>query len=147
MDLYQKLSDDSKAALKQGDAAKLSVLRMLLSAVKMLEIEKNSRPADGDILQIVQRQIKQHRESIEQFEKGSRPDLAGKEKAELEMLTAYMPEPLTEDEVAAIVKEAVADTGAATKADMGKVMKAVIEKAKGRADGKLVNQLVMKLLK
>ena len=147
MELYQKLEGDSRAALKQGDAAKLSVLRMLLSAVKMLEIEKNAKPQDADILQIIQRQIKQHKESIEQFEKGNRPDLVNKEQAELDILQKYVPAQMNEDEATAIVKATIQELGTTSKADTGKVMKAVMEKVKGKADGKLISQLVMSLLK
>jgi uncharacterized protein YqeY len=121
---------------------------MLISAIKTMEIEKNLKEAaDPDVIKIIQTQIKQHRESIAQFEKGNRPDLAGKEKEELTILESYMPKQLTEEEVTAIVKEAIASSCAVTKQDMGKVMKLVMEKAAGRADGKMVNQIVMKLLK
>jgi len=148
MGLYKTIETDVKIAMKQGDPLRLSVLRMLLSAMKMLAIEKNIKePADGDVLQILQRQIKQHKESIEQFEKGKRQDLADKELKELKILEAYMPEKMGESELQELVKDAIKETGAATKADMGKVMKAVIEKAKGRADGKTINQLVADLLK
>lgn len=148
MDLYGKIVNDMKTALKQGEAQKLSVMRMLVAAIKQFEIDKNVKsPAEGDILQIISRQIKQHRESIEQFKNGNRPDLADKEAAELKILEAYMPAQLGEEELLAIVKTAVSEAGATTKAEMGKVMKLVMEKTKGRADGKTVNQIVMKFLK
>ena len=148
MELYQKIEEDVKTALKNGEAAKLSVLRMLLSAVKMLEIEKNiKRAGESDILQILQRHIKQHRDSIEQFEKGNRRDLADKEKEELEILETYMPEQMSEEELMKIVREAIEASGATTKAEVGKVMKAAMEKLMGRADGKTVNQLALKMLK
>ena len=148
MELYQKIEEDVKTALKKGEAAKLSVLRMLLSAVKMLEIEKNiKRAGESDILQILQRHIKQHRDSIEQFEKGNRRDLADKEKEELEILETYMPEQMSEEELMKIVREAIEASGATTKAEVGKVMKAAMEKLMGRADGKTVNQLALKMLK
>jgi uncharacterized protein YqeY len=148
MGLYQRIETDMKDSLKRGDALRLSVVRMLYSAVKTFVIDKGLKEIrDEDVLQIIQRQIKQHKESITQFEKGSRGDLAEKEKSELKILESYMPEQLTEEELAKIVKEAIDETGAATKADLGKVMKAVLEKAKGRADGKTVNRLVMSMLK
>jgi len=148
MELHRRLEDDMKAALKEGDSIKLSVLRMVVSAVKTLQIEKNVKAAEEtDILQILQKQVKQHRESIEQFEKGKRQDLADKEIKELKILESYMPKQLSEEEVTAIVKEAIAETGAVAKSDMGKVMKQVMDKVKGRADGKVVNQAVMRLLK
>ena len=137
-----------KAALKEGDSAKLSVLRMVVSAVKTLEIDKNVKTAaEADILQILQKEVRQHRESIEQFRKGKREDLVSKEMNELKILESYLPRQLSEEEVVAIVKEAIADVGASAKSDMGKVMKQAMEKAKGRADGRAVNQAVMRLLK
>lgn len=147
MELYKKIEDDVKTALKARDDTRLLVLRMLLSAVKSYEIDKKiARAQEGDILQILSRHIKQHKDSIEQFEKGNRQDLVEKERKELNILESYMPEQMTEAELEGVIKEAIATTGAATKRDMGKVMKAVSEKTKGRADGKLVNQLVMKML-
>lgn len=147
MSLYERIENDMKSALKEGDPARLSVLRMLVSAVKTLVIDKNLKsPQDADVLQLLQRQVKQHKESVEQFKKGNRQDLADKELKELEILEAYMPKQLSEEELTVIVKEAISDLGAKTKADMGKVMKAVMEKAKGRTDGKVVNELVMKFL-
>ena len=148
MNLYERIESDMKAALKEGVAGKLSVLRMVVAAIKQFEIDKNVKaPAESDVIQILSRQIKQHKESIEQFGKGNRPDLADKEAVELKILEAYMPEQMQEEELLAIVKAAISETGASTKAETGKVMKLVMEKAKGRADGKAVNQLVMKFLK
>ena len=147
MGLFKRIEDDMKAALKEGAGAKLSVLRMAVAAVKQLMIDKNiAEPSDADVLQVLSRQIKQHRESIEQFKKGNRPDLAEKEASELSMLETYMPAPLSADELAKLVQAAVTETKAASKADMGKVMKAVMEKAQGRADGNAVKELVMKAL-
>jgi uncharacterized protein len=148
MGLYTTIENEMKVALKQGDQVKLGTLRMLVSAVKMLVIENNLKAVeDSDVVSILQKQIKQRKESIDQFTKGNRPDLADKESKELKVLEAYMPKQLTEDEVAAIVRQAITDTGAVTKQDMGKVMKAVVEKTKGKADGKIVSQIVMGLLK
>ncbi|MFA5145871.1 MAG: GatB/YqeY domain-containing protein [Candidatus Omnitrophota bacterium] len=148
MALYKRIEEDAKEALKKNDPVRLSVLRMVIAAIRMLEIEKKSGPvADDDILAIVQRQIKQHKESIEQFTKGNRQDLVDKEAKELAILQSYMPAQLPEEEVLKIIKDAIAETGAAAKSDAGKVIKAVMAKAKGRADGKTVNQLVMGLLK
>lgn len=148
MSLYDRLESDVKAALKQGDSLRVSVLRMLIAAIKMAEIQGNVKRLDENgVISTVQKHIKQHKESIEQFEKGNRNDLAEKERNELKILEGYMPEQLGEEELLAIVKAAISETGAATKADMGKVMRAVMEKAKGRADGKAINQIVAKLLK
>ena len=147
MNLYETIDSEYKTALKGKDALKVSVLRMVISSVKMLEIQKNVKTAeDADILQIIQKQIKQRKESIDQFTKGNRQDLAAKEAAELALLEAYMPKQLSEDELRTVVKTVIADLGAATKAETGKVMKAVMEKVKGKADGKAVNQIVSSLL-
>ncbi|MFA6142220.1 MAG: GatB/YqeY domain-containing protein [Candidatus Omnitrophota bacterium] len=148
MDLYNKIEADIKSALRSGDSKKLSVLRMALSEIKNHEINKKLKKAsEGDVLQIMQRQVNQHKDSIEQFEKGNRPDLVQKEKAELEILVSYMPKQLSEEELAKIIGEVISTTGAVTKSETGKVMKAVMEKVKGRSDGKTINQLVMRLLK
>lgn len=146
IELYQKIEADMKHALKEGNAIRLSCLRMALSAIKTLEIEKKNLE-EADILQIIQRQIKQHKESIEQFEKGKRPDLADKEAKELKILEGYMPKQLSEEEILTIIKEAISETGVVAKSDAGRVMKAVMDKVRGKADGKVVNQLVMGLLR
>lgn len=148
MTLYERIDGDVKRSMKEGDALKLSVLRMALSAIKSLMIDKNLKTLDDDgVAQILQRQVKQHRESIDQFTKGGRSDLADKEKAELKILEEYLPKQMSEEEVAAVIKAAMAETGAVTKADTGKVMKVIMEKTKGKADGKMVNQMVQQLLK
>lgn len=148
MSLYRKIEGDMRSAMKESNTVKLSVLRMLVSAVKTLEIDKKIKELpETDVIQILQKQIKQHRESIEQFKKGNRSDLADKEMAELSILEAYLPPQLSETEVESLVKAVIAETGAATKADTGKVMKAVMEKAKGGCDGRTVNQVVMRYLK
>ncbi len=148
MTLYERIDSDAKKSLKDGLPARLLVLRMVISAAKLILIEKNIKTIDDDIvLQILQKQVKQHRESIEQFEKGERPDLVAKEKAELAVLEEYMPKQLSSDELMVIVKTVIAETGASTKADTGLVMKTVMEKAKGKADGKAVSMLVQQFLK
>ncbi|MCM8790264.1 MAG: GatB/YqeY domain-containing protein [Candidatus Omnitrophica bacterium] len=148
MALHERIENDMKSAMKEGDTVKLSVLRMLVAAIKQFEIDKNIKsPSDADTAQIISKQIKQHRESIEQFKKGNRSDLAEKEASELKILETYMPAQLGEAELLDIVKNVISETGATTKADMGKVMKAVMEKIRGQADGKIINQIVMRLLK
>ena len=148
MNLYKRIESDARAALKEGERDKLSVLRMLLSAVKVYELEKKAgKVEDHEVIEIVQRQEKQHKESIEQFKKGNRPDLADKEAQELKVLESYMPQQLGEAELLKIIKDAIAETGASSlTSDIGKVMKAVMEKVKGKADGSLVNKLVSGLL-
>lgn len=148
MGLYEKLDADVKSSLKEGNALKVSVLRMALSTIKTLQIEKNIKALDDSgVIEILQRHVKQHRESIDQFTKGGRPDLADKEKAELKILEEYLPEQLGEEELTKIVKEIVAEMGAVTKKDTGKVMKALMEKVKGKADGKVVSSIVGQMLK
>jgi hypothetical protein len=148
MTLHEKLENEMKSALRGGETVKLSVLRMVISAVKMIGIEKNIKEiGDADVLQILQKQIKQRKESMVQFEKGNRKDLVDKEAAELLILESYMPKQLTEEELLGIVKEAIAETGAAVRSDMGKVMKIIMPKVAGKADGKTVNQLLMQFLK
>lgn len=148
MPLYKRLQDEMAGALRSGDAVRLSVLRMVISSAKTLQIDKALKTLDDpDILQIIQKQAKQRRESIEQFKKGNRQDLADKEAAELVILESYMPKQLGSEELTALVKEAIAATGAISRADIGKVMKFVMEKARGRADGKAINAVVAGLIK
>ncbi len=149
MALYQKIEEEMKAALKGKDEVRLSTLRLLLAAVKTAELEKpgGKKIEESEILQIIQRQVKQHKESIEQFKSGNRPDLVEKETRELKILESYLPEQMKEEDLLKMINETIKETGAGTKADMGKIMKLVMEKARGRADGKLVKELVMRLLK
>jgi hypothetical protein len=148
MTLHEKLENEMKSALRGGETVKLSVLRMVISAVKMIGIDKNIKEiGDADVLQILQKQIKQRKESMVQFEKGNRKDLVDKEAVELSILESYMPKQLTEEELLGIVKEAISETGAAVRSDMGKVMKIIMPKVAGKADGKTVNQLLMQFLK
>ncbi len=148
MSLYEKIESDMRTALKKSNALTLSVLRMLVAAVRQAQINKDSKPVeDTDVLQMLQRQIKQHKESIVQFENGKRQDLADKELAELKILEAYMPEQISEEELRVIVDTAIAESGAKIKSDMGKVMKLVMEKTKGSCNGKIISQMVMGSLK
>lgn len=148
MDLYKELEGDAKKSLKAGDSVRLSVLRMLISDIKKLQIDNNvSSLKDTELLQIIQRHIKRHKESIAQFQKGNRQDLVEKEAKELGILEKYMPKQLSETEIMAIVKEAITATGASGRSDLGKVMKLVMEKTRGRAEGRLVNRLISDILK
>lgn len=148
MNMYERIDNELKDAMRSKDTVKLSVLRMLMAAMKNAEIAKKvNKLEDPDVTQVVQKMIKEHKESISQFEKGNRTDLVDKEKSEMEILQKYAPAQMTEEELAGIVKATVREMGAASKADAWKVMKAVMEKVKGKADGKVVNQLVMPLLK
>ncbi|MBI5407917.1 MAG: GatB/YqeY domain-containing protein [Nitrospirae bacterium] len=146
MPLSEKIADDYKNALKSGDKNKVSILRMIKAAVKNKEIEKGASLNDDEINAILRSFVKKAHEAIEQFSKAGRTELEEKEKAELAVVQGYLPKQLGDDEIKAMIKDAVAETGAAGTKDMGKVMKAVMAKAKGQADGKLVNALVKEML-
>jgi uncharacterized protein YqeY len=145
--LQEKISKDMVEALKANDQIKTSTLRMLNSVIHNAVIAKRPKELEeSDIVDIIAKQIKQRSESIEQFKKGNRPDLVDKETKELEILKSYMPGALSEEEVTKIVKDAIAQTGAKAKQDMGKVMKEVMPKVKGRYDSKMLSELVNKCL-
>jgi len=147
MSLHQNLSADIKAAMLAKDADRLGTLRLLKSALGYLAIEqKTDLVPDADFISVVQKEVKKRRDSIEQFEQGGRPELAAKEKTELTVLEAYLPKALPPDELEALVKACIQETGATSKKDMGSVIRAVQAKAAGRAEGKVISQLVGKLL-
>ena len=145
--LQEKINKDLTGAMKAGDAAKVSTLRMLNSAIKNVVIAKKAEKLeDTDIIDIIAKQIKQRNESIEQFKKGNRQDLVDKETKELEALKAYMPQQLSEEEIAKTAQDAIKETGAKGRQDMGKVMKVIMPKLKGRCDSKLLSDIVSKCL-
>ncbi|MCX5712919.1 MAG: GatB/YqeY domain-containing protein [Candidatus Omnitrophica bacterium] len=148
MDTYEKIESEMKDAMKQKDSLKLSVLRMAIAAVRNTEISKKVKKLEeSDVLQVLQKMIKEHKESISQFASGNRADLVDKEKKELEILQTYVPKEMSLEELTAIIKTAVRESGLTSKADAGKVMKAVMERVRGKADGKIVNNIVLSLLK
>ena len=145
--LEEKIFNDYKEAMKNRDTLKSSVLSFLRAAMMNTAIEKKKKNLDdNDVIAVIKKQIKQRQDSIEQFQKGNRQDLADKESKELGILKAYLPEELTEEEIKKIIEEAVLSTGVASIKDMGKVMKEVTAKIAGRADGKLVSDLVRERL-
>lgn len=145
--LFDKIQADLKQAMLSKDALRTSVLRLLVSAARYYQEEKSLKAlADEDVLQVLKRQVKQRRDSIESFATANRPDMAEKERQELVILEGYLPQQMSEAEITALVKVAIAETGAASKVQAGLVMKSVMPKLQGRADGKQVNQVVMKLL-
>jgi len=146
MPLIDQLNADLKDAMRAKDERRLSVLRMLKAAISNWELAQGRAAADEDVLKLIGTQVKQRRDAAEQFRAGARAELAEKEDAEAVMLAAYLPEQLSDDEVRAIVQEAVAATGASSAKDLGKVMGAVIGKTKGRADGATVQRLVKEAL-
>ena len=148
MTLQERIDADLKDAMRAKDAGRLGVLRMLKSALKYAAIEKSSEDQldEAAAAQVIRKQVKQRRDSIESFEKGGRPELAAKEKEELEILNAYLPKGLSADELAALVRETIAEAGATSKVQMGAVMKALQAKVAGRADGKTLSQEVSRQL-
>jgi uncharacterized protein len=142
MGLRDKIEADTKDALKSGAKDKVSTLRMLNAALKNKQIDKRRALAEDEVLETVRSLIKQRRDSIEQFAKGGRQDLVDKETAEIVVLEAYLPTQLSRQELDVMVRDAVVQTGAQGAKDMGKVMKALIPMVGGRADGKLVSELV-----
>ena len=147
MSLQERLSQDIKSAMLAKDADRLGALRMLKSAIGYLLIEKKTETLpDADFVSLVQKEVKKRRDSIEQFEKGGRPELAAKEKQEITVLEGFLPQALSPEELEKLVRDSIAETGATSKKDMGPVIKAVQAKAAGRADGKTISQLVGKLL-
>jgi len=146
MSLLEKIDDDLKSAMKASDSLKVSVLRMAKAAIKNREIDMKKELSDDDILPLLSTLAKQRRESIDQFSKGGRLDLAEKESLELAILQSYLPEQITPEELDRIVLEAITESSAAGAKDMGKVMRLVMPRTKGAADGKLVSQRVTELL-
>jgi len=144
--LQERLIDDMKAALKAGDALRLSVIRLLRSELRNMEIAKGAPLTDDEIIQGVVREAKRRREAIEQFQKAGRADLVEKETAELKVLSQYLPEQLDEAEIVGIAQEVISELQATSKADKGKIMGALMQRVRGRADGRLVNQIVDRLL-
>jgi uncharacterized protein len=147
--LKERIDADLKNAMKSGENFRRDVLRMVSSAIKNVEIEKGKREeglADDEVIEILSRSIKQRKDSAEQYLKGSREDLAEKEQKEIELLLTYLPEQLSEEEIKKAVIETIAQAGASSKADLGKVMGSVMKKFKGRADGNLVRQIAETLL-
>ena len=142
MSLKVRINDDLKAAMRAGDAQRRDALRLLLAAVKQREVDERKDLADTDVVAVIERMIKQRRESIAQFEKGGRQDLAQKERFESDLLQGYMPQALSDAEIAAAVAEAISAAGAKSPADMGKVMAALKGKLAGRADMSKVSALV-----
>ena len=141
--LIEKLAADLKQSMLAKDVARTSTLRMLKSAIEYYKIEKKQESlTDADVTSVIKKQIKQRQDSIEGFTKGGRTDLVTTEQAELAVLKTYLPEELSPAEVEAMVKAVIVEVGATTKNDMGKVMKAVQAKTAGRADNRLVSQLV-----
>jgi uncharacterized protein YqeY len=149
MTLQQRVDSDLKEAMRAKDATKLGVLRMLKSALKYAAIAKSGAEAelsDAEAVQVIRKQAKQRQDSIESFEKGGRAELAEKEKEELAILNTYLPQAMSPEQLAKVVRETIAELGATSKAQMGAVMKALQAKVGGRVDGKTLSTEVQKQL-
>jgi uncharacterized protein len=146
MSLSERLNEDMKQAMKSQDKFKLSVIRMVRSAIKNIEIDQRRTLDDNEVLEVLSREIKQRKDSLQEFSNAGRDDLTVNLQAEIAILMEYLPQQLTEEEVKAIVQQTIQEVGASSKADMGKVMGALMPKVKGLADGKIVNQYVQQLL-
>jgi len=132
--LKERITEDMKAAMRASDKERLSTIRMVQAAIKQREVDERIVLDDAQVIAVLEKMVKQRRESIVQFEQGGRTDLADKERSEIALLQAYLPAQLSEAEVDALIREAIASTGAASVKDMGKVMGVVKAKAAGRAD-------------
>lgn len=149
MTIQQQIDSDLKDAMRAKAADKLNVLRLLKSALKNAAIEKGGAAAeldDAEATQVIRKQVKQRQDSIESFDKGGRPELAAKEKDELAILSTYLPQAMSAEDLATAVREAIAEVGATTRAQMGAVMKVLQAKIAGRADGKTLSQEVQRQL-
>jgi uncharacterized protein len=142
MSLKARINDDMKAAMRGGDAPRRDALRLLLAALKQREVDERKDLADADVVTVIEKMVKQRRESITQFEKGGRQDLAKNEQFELSILQTYLPQALSDAEVEAAVAEAIAAAGAKAPSDMGKVMGVLKAKLAGRADMSRVSSIV-----
>lgn len=149
MSIKDQLTADMKQAMKDREAGKLrlAVIRMVRANIKNVEINDKRELNDDEVLAVLMKEVKMRQDSLEEFEKAGRDELVAQAKEEIDILKKYLPEALSDDELKVIVAEVVAEVGAATMKDMGKVMPAVMAKTKGRADGKRINAIVRDLLK
>ena len=145
-DLKERIQSDLRAAMLARDEPRKSALRMLTAAIKNAEIESGDELAEGDLLVVVQRQVKQRRESIEEFRKGGREDLVEREEAELEAFAGYLPEEASREEIEEAARATIEETGASGPRDMGKVMPVLVKRFQGRADGRVISEVVRGLL-
>lgn len=143
--LIDRIKSDLESAIKAHDKDRVSCLRLALSAIKYKQVDMHKDLDDQDVVKVLRTQVKQISESLEQFSRGKRDDLVRQEEKNLEILKAYLPEEMGEEEIAALVKQVISETGA-TKKEFGIVMKQVMAKIAGRAEGKVVNGIVSKLL-
>jgi len=146
MSLEERLVEEMKQAMKSNDKLRLSTIRMVRSALKNKEIELRKKLEDEEIVKVIQVMVRKGEESVEQFQAGGRMDLVEKVKSEIEILKSFLPQPLSQEEILKIIDKSIQETQASSPKDIGKVMKSVIPKIGGKADGKLINQLVKERL-
>jgi len=146
MSLKNQITEDMKSAMKAGDKDRLKTVRLIMAAIKQVEVDQRIEIDDAGVLSVLEKMVKQRRDSVEQFEKGGRDDLAAIEKAEIDVLETYLPEQLSADEIKALVDEIIAATGAEGMRDMGKVMGQIKARAAGRADMGAVSATVKERL-
>jgi uncharacterized protein YqeY len=146
MSLEERLMDEMKQAMKTNDKLRLSTIRMIRTAVKNKEIEQRKRLEDDDVLRVIQGMVRKGEESVEQFKLGGRMDLVEKETKEIEILQSYLPKALSQEEIIKIIDQTIQETEASSLKDLGRVMKSVMPKLGGRAQGSLINQLVKERL-
>ncbi len=144
--LKQRIQDDMKSAMKGGDKRRLGVIRLIMAAIKQREVDERIELNDEQILAVLDKMVKQRRDSIEQYEKAGRDELADQEKFEIEVLQDYLPEALSEEEITNLIKQAITDTGAESMRDMGKVMGQLKPQLQGRADIGAVSAQIKQLL-
>lgn len=142
MTLKQKLQEDLKTSMKNKDTLRKSVITLIRSSIKQVEVDKRIELNDDDVIDIISKQLKQRNDSLEQFLDAGREDLVEETRSEIEVLKEYLPQQLSEEELNEIVKQTISEVGATSMKDMGKIMSVIRPKVKGRADGKLINELV-----
>jgi uncharacterized protein YqeY len=146
MGLEERLVDEMKQAMRSNDKLRLSTIRMIRSALKNKEIEQRKKLDDDGVIRVIQGMMRKGEESLEQFQLGGRMDLVEKERKEIEILKSFLPQSLSQEEVLKIIDQCIEETQASSLKDLGKVMKSVMPKLQGKADGKLINQLVKEKL-
>ena len=146
MTLKERLERDLHQALRERDTQRKTAIRLVLAAVSNEEIASQRKLDDDGMVQVITREIKQHRESLTEFEKAGRADLIAEEKAQLGVLLSYLPEQMSREEIVVAARQAIAETNAKTLKELGLVMRLLMPRLKGRADGKMVNQIVTELL-
>ncbi len=146
MNLQERLMEDLKDAMRRGDETRRSVIRMVRAAIKNAEVERGRPLGDDEVLRVIEKEVKQRRDAIVEFTRGNRPDLVAREQAEIEVLLSYLPEQMSREEIEQVARRVIAQVGARGPTDVGKVMPKVMAEVRGRADGRIVSQIVQELL-